>query len=508
MTLWHRAVVRNRRTFLDPAWRIPLLVALVTAVLPAAPSFGQRTSVAIHDVTVVDPATGVATPGRDVLVRGGRIHRVTTAQEQQPRAQSVVDGSGKFLIPGLLDMHVHLNLEVLDDPQPTLDLLLAHGVTGVRDMSSDCWAETEDGKLCLPAMRRIAREIRRGKRFGPRILAMTSPVVRGPWQSFRVPEGAPPFATPETPEAARELVRYVKARGADLIKIYNGVPAAVYAALTNEARRRNIEVSGHLPLGVGLVEASNLGHRTVEHARDLPVACSRYGAEYRQTMRRVIDGDMQADPPDAETRLRGVLESFDEALCDEVLATLARNGTYLVPTHGTRELDARAADPDYRDDPRWRFVAPRLRERWEKDLDDMAAVAPQLGELYQEFYDLGLRLTARAHAAGVRILAATDANDTMIFPGSGMHDELERLVQAGLSPLDALRAATVVSAEYLGRDDLGRVAQGQRADLVLLRRNPLEDISAVREIDGVVFAGRWIPRDILDAKLSALTEEP
>ena len=470
----------------------------------------QRVDLAIANATVIDPQSRRVHVEHTILISGDRVTDVVASVDaDQQLVATTVDGSGLFVIPGLLDMHVHLTLEALDsDPQPTLDLLVANGVTGVRDMASDCWEPREKGRLCADDLRRLAAQIDAGERAGPRILSLASAIVRGPLERGSLPEGAPGFMAPQTAEEGRELARYLKGRGIDLIKVYNSVPRDAYFGLHDEARRLDLEVSGHLPLGVSVQTAARARHRTIEHARDLPVACSSYGAVYRDIMHRVIIGDSSADPPDAETRLRETLRSYDDKLCRRVLKTLKRRGTYLVPTHGTREMDARAGDAAYREDARRRYLTVPLRQRWDRDLDNTAEVAPRLGPLYREFYELGIRLTGMAHRAGVRVMAGTDANDTMIFPGFGLHDELERFAQAGISAMDILRSATTVPADYLDRsDDLGGIGVGKLADLVVLRANPLDGIGAVREIEAVVLGGRLWPRSMLDQMLQRVETE-
>jgi imidazolonepropionase-like amidohydrolase len=481
-----------------------LSVFFACALLCVGAGAQKRVDLVVENVTVIDPATRRVLPARSVYIAKARIRAVEPAGEAvHIEARQVIDGRDLFLLPGLLDMHVHLATRgIRGQPGPSLDLLLANGVTGVREMAGDCWEPREEGAVCLKDMRRLARELSKGRRRGPRLLAIASPVVRGVWSRDALPEGAAPFFAPATAEESRELARYLKRRGVDLVKTYHTLEREAYFALAAEAGRLGLEISGHLPLGVSVLEASHAGHRTIEHARDLPLACSRYGAEYRETMHLVVAGEAGPAPPDAEERLRKTFAGFDEDLCDEVLGALAANGTYLVPTHGTRELDARGGEAQYRDDPRLRYVAPGLLERWNEELDATAETAPRFAELYLEFYELGMRLSARAQAAGVGLMVGSDANDTMIVPGFALHDELERLAAAGVAPMEVLRAATTVPAAYLGRgDDLGGVSVGRLADLMLLRADPLADIRNSREIEAVIVGGRVHDRDALTRML-------
>ena len=368
----------------------------------------EPVSLVVTTTTVIDPSSRQVLADHSVFIDTGRIIAVSPSDARARYiAADTVDGTDKFLIPGLLDLHVHVPRdEVLEDQ--TLDLLLANGVTGVRDMASDCWVPVE-GTRCAEGLRAIGADIDAGQRAGPRILSVASASVNGVQQRASLPEGAMPFYAPETASDGRQLAGHLAERPIDVVKVYNSVPRAAYFALVEEASRLGLEVSGHLPLGVSVLEASNAGQRTIEHARDLPVACSSYSAAYRGIMSDINDGADDVAAPSAEVRNRSILESFDQAACADVLAALVANGTYLVPTHGTREMDFRAGEQEYRDDPRMRFVDPRLLEGWNSDLDRTAEATPELVALYGDFYRLGLRLTAMAHETGVRVLVGTDA---------------------------------------------------------------------------------------------------
>ncbi|MEM1249453.1 MAG: amidohydrolase family protein [Acidobacteriota bacterium] len=465
--------------------RRSLLCLFLPALLSLAPAAAQP--VLYEGVTVIDPGSRSVLEDQRIVVRGKLIRGIEPSSTPRGRGR-VVDAQGLFAIPGLIDLHVHVNTPVLsdDDLQWTLDKLLDHGVTGVRDMATGCWPPRFLARRCLDDMRTVQRELERGKRRGPRLLKLSSGVVYGSSQRDNLPEDVEAFWAPETFEEGELLGQALRRKGFDLIKIYNSVSRDAYRGILRGAG--DLEVSGHLPLGVSLVDAAQAGHRTLEHARDLPLACSRYGSTYRDTMEKVLAGDLATEPPTAEERLRNTLDSFDEELCDKVLSTLAETGTWLVPTHGTREMDARAAEEEYRaaipDD-----LPKMLRLSWNRDLKNTAEVAPQLGELYEIFYRLGIELTGRAHRAGVRVVVGTDANDTMIVPGLSVHEELERLAEAGLEPMEILRAATTLPAEYLSDETIGALAAGKRADFLLLRANPLDDISNTRTIETVVLGG-------------------
>ena len=482
------------------AARRALLTVLIMLVACAEPP--QTVSLVVDDVTVIDPLTDQVLPAHTVAIDDARIVGIEpTSRRGSFVAADSIAGTGRYLIPGLIDMHVHLfRIELVSEP--TLDLLLANGITGFREMSSDCLSAGREGAVCAPALRELADEVMRGQRTAPRPLALSSAPVNGVSQRTNLPEGVPAFLAPETEAEGRELAAWLADRDVDLVKVYNSVPRAAYFGLLDAANDVGLEVSGHLPLGVSVLEASAAGHRTIEHARDLPVACGSYRDTYRPLMARVVSGEAGADPPSAEERIRATFDAFDETLCAEVLDTLAANGTYLVPTHGTREMDFRASDAAYRADERLRYVLNPIRTGWDADLDRTARASAELVDLYGQFYELGVRLSGMAHEAGVKLMAGTDSNDTMIIPGFSLHDELARFAAAGIDNMGVLRTATSTPAEYLDRTgELGTVSVGALADLVLLNQNPLEDINNTGSIEVVVLGGRALDRTALGEML-------
>lgn len=481
-----------------------LLFYPLTCAACATPTEPVQVALAIDGVTVIDPASRSVQPNRTVYIDAGRIVAVEpTGMNQAHAATQRIDGAGKFLMPGLVDMHVHVAHPQFSES--TLALLLANGVTGVREMSGDCWEPRGDMFACIDDYRALQAAIEAGNVAGPRLLAISSAIVRGPFerQPPHVPEGAPAFVTPGTADEARLLIDYLDARGVDLVKTYNALPREAYFALVDAARKRGLEVSGHVPMPVSVVEASNRGHRSIEHAKDIAYDCSTYGEQLRRDADAVLGGNRDVNVPgDAELQRRA-MQTYDASLCARVLRTLAKNGTWYVPTHETREMDARAGEPAYRDDPRLAYVSERMRGFWQRDLDNTAGKPATDIEAHRQFFTHGLEITRLAHANGVKVMAGTDANDTMSIPGFSLHDELVHLARAGLPPMDVLRAATSLPAEYLGRsDDLGGVSAGMTADLLLLAGNPLDDISNTTRIAAVIFAGNVIDRQSLDGLLA------
>jgi len=453
--------------------------ACVLSALMVGSASAQGATV-ITGVAVVDVVEGVVLTDRTVVIEAGRI---TSINDAAPDGATVIAGEGKYLIPGLWDMHVHVRHPVA--PTVLFPQFVANGITGVRDMSSDC---DDEGEVCLPEIREWQSRIDEGELLGPRLIQLSSFALNPPWD-FELTE-----------DRAREVVRQASERGADLMKLYYRFPPAGLAWITDEASRLGMYVGGHIPLRMTAIEASEVGLGTLEHARDFLFDCFPGSADFRASA-------MSQNPP--MDVMRSMVDDHDEALCEDTFRTLVENGTWYVPTHVTRRMDAFADDPEFRDDERQRFLPADVWDAWQEDADGMVALdpSPEGRRVMRAFYERGLEITGRAHGAGVSVVLGTDAGDTYVFPGSGAHDELGELVKAGLTPAEALAASTIRAAEFAGRaDEFGTVAVGKCADLVLLDGNPLVDIASTRRISAVILGGRVYDRAALDEMLAAVVE--
>jgi hypothetical protein len=469
---------------------IPALLTGCAGVPHGSPAIDV--DLAITHVAVIDVERGRVVENRDVLIKGDRIVDVVRSGHARLASTAlVVDGTRRFLMPGLLDMHVHLG----DDPTHlTFPLFLAHGVTGVRVMSADRPSATPLETRGLDRHRDWQARIDAGTLAGPRLLALASWPVNG---TSGITASMPAFYNARTRAEGQQLARYFKERGFDLIKIYNNIPREGYLGLAEEARALHLPFAGHEPASLSAVEISNAGQRSIEHSRIFLFNCFPGADSLRKGLLHVS----------GTVRRRRMVDEYDPKACANVFRTFARNGTYITPTHVTRRMDALADDSAYRHDARLKYIPLGQQADWFADADNMVASDPSdAGRAsYMDFYRKGLALTNEAYRAGVPVMLGTDASDTYVFPGSSAHDELAELVKAGLSPAEALRAATLSGATYLSRTaDLGTVQAGRYADLVLLDANPLVDIANSRRIHAVVMNGRLFQRAALDSMLTAV----
>ena len=456
-----------------------LLIAMVAAGGPIA---SQSTPLVLTHVNVID---GTGAPiGRDmtVTISDGRIAAIEpSGRARVPQAAQVIDASGKYLIPGLWDMHVHWYDERF------LSLFVANGVTGVRQM----WG--------MPLHLAWRNRIDKGELLGPRF-SIASPIVDGPnpvWpRSIVVSDEA----------GARQTVRDVKRMGYDFVKVYNRIPRDAYVALSAEARREGLSVAGHVPMGVGAAEASDAGQKTIEHLDGILYGASSVGKELSQRNVELSKGGEASKGIDPATRTarralrERLLGTYDVSRASALFATFVKNGTWQCPTLTVIRSMAWLDDPAFTSDARLKYLPRSIAENWNPKSRPLPATkTPADYALDRRVYRKQLEIVGAMHRAGVKILAGTDVLNPYAFPGFSLHDELALLVEAGLSPLEALKTATANPAAYLGMNDrLGTIAPGKLADLVLLDANPLENIAHTKRIAGVVVAGRLIDRRELD----------
>jgi imidazolonepropionase-like amidohydrolase len=469
-----------------------LLAALLSWPLPEMPRPGARGDFVVKNVDVVDVVNDGIVPRRDVVIRNGRIHSIgASVPESEPPGLIVVEGTGKFLIPGLWDMHVH-SLKI--SPQYTHPLTIANGITGVREMWG-CTSLPDSFVACGEDIERWRAGLLDHSHLAPRYIMRSSFAING---EQGVPAAAPAFFRARNADEARALVAHHAADGVDLLKTYTNVSVAAYEAVAAEASKHGLPVAGHLPVRVPLEKALAAGQHSVEHPRIFLFECYRGAAEFR-----ALPDPLAAYTTDLRTR---IIDQHDSERCAELMAAMAASGTWWTPTLQVLRMGALAGNQEFREDPRLRYIPFAIRTGlWGPDADrEMAHAAHASGRnVNMELYRLAMHNVRQAHAAGVQIAAGTDSGDTYVFPGFAIHDELAELVRAGLTPTDALRSATIDAARFSGKaQDYGSIEAGKIADMVLLDANPLTDILNTGKIAGLFFNGQYLDRAALDELLA------
>ena len=469
-----------------PRLALLLTILLVTACSeqPVNPSdetssntiSGTAAAVAITNVTVIDAVNGTR-ENQTVVFEGDEIVSVQGSGATFNVAETI-DGSGQYLIPGLWDFHVHLTYdERLTAAMP--ELFLSWGITSVRDTGG-----------LMHEILPVVEEMRADGAIAPRVF-FAGPLLDG---EFVVYDGV---GRPEigvavpTPAAARQQVTEMHEQGVNFIKVYEMVTPEVFAALTEIAEELDLPIDSHVPLSM---RARDAGARvsSIEHLRNIEMDCAANAEQLHQARL----GLLQNDEGIAGAQLRSAMhtnqrvpaiENYDEAECDAVIAALT--DTVMVPT--LRLNSFMLMPPWQRDD--WEEALARLPENVEQDWltqTERRRVSP-LGD--PRFANWSMFLTNRMHDASVPFGAGTDVPINLSVPGYSLHSELDYLVRAGMTPMEALEAATLVPAKFFGlEEEMGAIAPGQVADLVLLEANPLDDINNTKRIVQVVSKGRLL----------------
>jgi dipeptidyl aminopeptidase/acylaminoacyl peptidase/imidazolonepropionase-like amidohydrolase len=454
--------------------RRALLLPLLAWLL--APGHAESGPLAISHVTVIDGTGAPAQPDRTVIVTGNRINRIGPAGTVTiPEGAQVVNAAGKFLIPGLWDMHVHWY------DKDALTLFLANGVTGVRQM----WG--------FPLHLEWRREFAHGTLLGPR-MAVGGPIVDGPkpiWLGSLCVAG----------EAdGQQSVSSIQAQGYDFVKGYNLIPRDAYFGIAAQARKLGIPFTGHVPLAVSAAEASDAGQKSIEHLDGLLFACSSQEDALRKEFLLPLDRPGLYDRTLYWRIREKALDSYDQKKAASLFARFVKNRTWQVPTLTVLRAIAYLDDSSFTTDARLKYMPPSIRTMWDPKNDFRFRTSTKEDFAKQKkLYLRNLQLVKDMHRAVVPFLAGTDVLNPYCFPGFSLHDELELLVsQCSFTPLEALQAATRSPAEYLDQlKDLGTVEVGKLADVVLLDANPLDDIRNTRKINAVVINGKLLPQIVL-----------
>ena len=459
------------------------------------------TSVVVRNVSVIDTAIGELLPNQAVIMEGRWIKAVgSDASLEVPPGAEIIDGTGKFLMPGLWDMHVHTSNEAVTT-QALFPLFIANGITGVRSMAADCHVENGGcGEDIAPIERVFAwrKAIGEGQLVGPRFIA-ASYYTNGP---RRAEDSS--INSPGNAEHARAYARLLNERGVDLIKVYSRMLREPYFAMASEAQQLGLEFSGHVPFLVKVSEASNAGQKSIEHITGFLEECSPEGDGLRGQIR-----EASYESPDFWRLLIQLANSFDVERCASLYALLEENGTWYVPTLSVERFYDRLSSPrgDWRFDERIKYVPQAEVVFWDEMEKGYSEGIDDYLSFMQPHYRKSFQIAKAAFDAGVPMLAGSDPGEFGIIWGFSLHEELGYLVEAGLSPAQALKLATVNPARYMGREnELGSIEPGKLADMVLLEKNPLADISNTQTINMVIANGRVFSRRDLDAQLEGVEQ--
>jgi imidazolonepropionase-like amidohydrolase len=458
---------------------VSMLVALVALDARA------RDVLVISGGTIIDTRTRQVLENHTVVVQDGRITKVGPAPEiTTPLTAQVVDASGLWLFPGLIDMHVHGSSRS-DVP---LSLYVANGVTAVRDLG---------GPLTL--LQRVRRELEAGTRVGPRLY------FAGPLLDSDSPAVPTITIIANTRARAISAVNFLIDQGVDAIKVYNGISETVLQTIVRTARRRNIPVVGHVPRAITASRAVRLGLDGIEHSPIRAVDLESWG------MLTTSDANRIRASPSVTVREAMTWQHVDlnSPQVGALVAQLAAAKTFLDPTLSIDEFDSLFLYSEQGSHPNNRFLKRSLVEEALGTEHQILKVPSELVAVARAGVEKRRAFLALCHRAGVKVIAGTDGPGIgTLAPGFGLHRELELLVTAGLTPLDALRAATFDAATALGYErHLGSIEEGKFADIVIVKADPRLNIEHAALIETVILRGRLLDRQALNSMLVRAANE-
>ncbi|MBS1874217.1 MAG: amidohydrolase family protein [Acidobacteria bacterium] len=444
---------------------IPLFLGLGLALIPV----NAAVVTVIRDVNVIDGTGAGPVPHSTIVIKDERIVTLgPVAKVATPPGARVIEGAGRYVIPGLWDMHVHLW-----HSQNQLPVYVANGVTGVRDMGSD-FVRTNAWREAVEA----------GKAIGPHV------VTSGPAVAGKKPDDDKlPVIVAVDAEAARRAFDQLDDMGVDFVKVLTDLPRQSYFALAERARKWRGTVAGHIPAAVTAREAINARQASVEHLFGLFVACSS------------MEERVRAGQADAAMAVK----TFDEEKARELFKQSALFETRQTPTLTLWERMSRTEAAARVHDPRLRYVPQAIRATWPKAEEELKPLPDDEAAAMRAQVDVAYRMVRLMKETGVEIMAGTDTGDPYTVPGVTLQRELELLVKAGLTPAQALETATVIPARFLGwEESMGTLKAGMVADLVVLDANPLADIRNVSKVSGVAVRGRYLQRSQIRAILDGV----
>jgi imidazolonepropionase-like amidohydrolase len=480
-------------SFEDPLGPGHFLSTLASAVAPQS-VFASSISPSVHrdvevnDVTIVDVEEGKILPHKTVFIEDGVILSVKQSNGEPARpGTNVVDGRGKFVIPGMWDMHTHISHTDVDFP-----LYIANGVLGIRSMGG-----VQDEVFAWQ------KQLKEGSLFGP-MAYVSGPILDGPHGPVQPQSYGVRIATAEEGKAE---VDALKAKGADFVKVYDGLSRDSYFAIATEANKIKLPFAGHVPDVVTILEAVQAGQRSIEHG----IERRGESTAEQELIERRLTHDFMAEAmktgnytliPDGIAEDGNIwLKNFSQERSDTLYRALAQSGTYLCPTLVTEHWMAYGDEIASKPDARQNYIDPKTLVYWQPSMNMLTKYRT---EAYIEWvkmkYAKLLQQIPKQQALGVQLLAGTDLTIPFTYPGSSVHDEVRLMASAGLTNLQALQTATTHPVAFFGlQKSLGSVEPGKQAELVLLDGNPLTNLDNLDHISVVITHGKALRKPELDA---------
>lgn len=473
-----------------------ILILILSACQSGGVTYDDAT--VIQNISTIDAVNGL-NENQTVVIKDGKIVEVASSDEIQVNGQNneIIDGSGKFLIPGLWDAHVHFSY--IEELAPSMfDLFLAYGITSVRDTGGR-----------IEFVKQWKNRAEENPEDAPRVM-IAGPLLDG---EPNVYDGSTPARPPLSVglaevEDVTAHVNKLDSIGVDLLKAYEILTPEQFAEVTRLGREKGLKVTGHVPLSMNAVSASNAGLNSMEHMRNLEVSMASNWEELQEERRQMLE-EGQNDPGGIlRSRIHSAMretaiQNYDEERANAVLQVLAENETWQIPTLAlnTRSVEKFYTDAEWQET--FALLPDSIEHEWRASAEENAAA--EVSAFQQEYSEWLFNMVGKINEAGIEIMAGTDTPIGLLTPGRSLHYELKVMVDAGLTPMEALQSATLNPARYFEmEDELGTIDEGKWADLLILEANPLEDIQNTESINTVIRQGKVYDREALDGMLEEL----
>ncbi|GAB5552018.1 MAG: amidohydrolase family protein [Saprospiraceae bacterium] len=470
-------------------------IAILCAACQSNNTFFKDT-LCIKNITIIDPEDG-AKKSQTVLIKDGKILQITPSKELVLSSKNtVVDGTGKYLIPGLWDAHVHF--AYIEEMAPVMfDLFLAYGITSVRDTGGE-----------IDFVKQWKDKAQADPLNTPRVM-IAGPLLDGMPNVYDGSDiGHPPLSVGlKTVDDVVRKIEELDAQGVDLLKAYEMLTPEQFSKVAALGKVKGLKVTGHVPLSMDVISASNAGLNSMEHLRNLELSCAFNADELLAQRKKLLALGKDDTGAILRTRIHqtqrpDAINNFDETQANKVLQVLAKNQTWQIPTLAlnTGFVKKPFAKPGW--DADFQYFPGVIGQQWATEIANVQQAEMTAFRIQQNDYMLDM--VSRIHEAGIPIMAGTDTPIFYLTPGRSLHEELAVLVEAGLSPLETLKTATTNPALYFElEDELGRIKENYWADLLILDANPLENINNTLRINAVIKQGQYLDRSAILDRLKA-----
>ena len=450
------------------------ILLLICALLAIACSHTQEkiseSAIVITNANIIDVTNGTILEKHQIIIDSGKINRIALEIKNLQKYTTIIDGTGKYIIPGLAEMHAHIPTPTTKETRikETLFLYLSNGITTIR------------GMLGHPSHLVLREKAKKGKFLSPRIFT-SSPSLNGNSIKTRA-------------EAIEKVTKY-KNDGYDFLKIHPGIKLEVFNQVVETANQVGIPFAGHVPVDVGVRHAIKSGYASIDHVDGF--------------LEGLVPESKNVNPNDNGFFGYNFTPSADTSIIDELVSLAKEHQVWIVPTQSLFERwFAPITADELLKDPEMKYMPASTLENWKRRKNQYTVDNPKFNEAqWQQFNNIRRQLIKRLQENGHGILLGSDAPQLFNVPGFSIHHEIEGMIGAGLSPLEILQSGTINPATYIGmQDHFGQIKEGFSADLVVLDANPLDDIKALKNISGVMLRGKWISKEMIKSRLSEIAK--